>query len=145
VKRVALVAMLLVLLGTAVEARPEPTGSALPGLGPYDEMMTAQMNARTELEAATADGDDSSGNGVFYGLGIRIRPVANGASLFHTGSIPGTSTLAVRTADGFAWVVAFNSRPQDRNGFRRDVERGLSAAKGKVKRWPDGDLFGHNQ
>jgi len=82
---------------------------------------------------------------VYYGLGIRIRPVTNGANLFHTGSIPGTSALAVRTGDGFAWVVMFNSRPQDRNGFRGDVDRGLWVAKGKVKRWPDGDLFGQNQ
>jgi CubicO group peptidase (beta-lactamase class C family) len=105
----------------------------------------AEMNARAKPEAATADGDESNGNGVFYGLGIRIRPVTNGANLFHTGSIPGTSTLAVRTADGFAWVVAFNSRPQDRNGFRGDIDRGLWVAKGKVKRWPDGDLFEPNQ
>jgi len=105
----------------------------------------AEMNARTRLDAVTADGDESNGNGVFYGLGIRIRPVANGANLFHTGSLPGTNTLAVRTADGFAWVVAFNSRPKDRNGFRGEVDRGLWVAKGKVKRWPDGDLFGPNQ
>jgi len=105
----------------------------------------ADMNARAELKLTTAEGDESNGNGVYYGLGIRIRPVTNGANLFHTGSIPGTSTLAVRTGDGFAWVVMFNSRPQDRNGFRGDVDRGLWVAKGKVKRWPDGDLFGQNQ
>ena len=78
------------------------------------------------------------------GLGIRVRPVRHGANLFHTGSIPGTSTLAVRSADGFAWVVAFNSRPQDRNGFRGELDRGLWAAKGKVKTWPDGNLFDRN-
>jgi len=105
----------------------------------------AEMNARTRLEAGTADGDEASGNGVFYGLGIRIRPITHGANLFHTGSLPGTNALAVRTADGFAWVVAFNSRPQDRGGFRGEADRGLWAAKGKVKRWPDGDLFGQNQ
>ena len=69
---------------------------------------------------------------MYYGLGIRVRPVKNGANLFHTGSIPGTSTLAVRTADGFAWVVMFNGRPQDRNGFRGEVDQGLWAAKRKV-------------
>jgi CubicO group peptidase (beta-lactamase class C family) len=104
----------------------------------------AEMNARSELKEVT-EGDESNGNGVYYGLGIRVRTVRNGANLFHTGSIPGTSTLAVRTADGFAWVVMFNGRPQDKNGFRGDVDRGLWAAKSKVKRWPDGDLFGQIQ
>jgi N-acyl-D-amino-acid deacylase len=100
----------------------------------------AEMNAPGLKEPPS--GDESGGNGVFYGLGIRVRPVKNGANLFHTGSIPGTSNLAVRSADGFAWVVTFNSRPQDRNGFRADADRGLWDAKRKVKRWPDGDLFG---
>ena len=100
----------------------------------------ADMNAPRLKESP--DGDESATNGVYYGLGIRIRPVkSGGANLFHTGSIPGTSTLAVRTADGFAWVVMFNGRPQDKNGFRGDVDRGLWAAKSKVKRWPAGDLF----
>ena len=103
----------------------------------------AEMNAQRLKESP--GGEESTGNGVYYGLGIRIRPVKNGANLFHTGSIPGTSTLAVRTADGFAWVVAFNSRPQDKNGFRGDVDRGLWAAKGQVKHWPSGDLFGQIQ
>jgi len=40
VKRLVLVAALLVALGAA-EARAEPTGAALPGLESYDEMMTA--------------------------------------------------------------------------------------------------------
>ena len=40
-KRLVLVAALLVVLGAAVEARAEPTGSALPGLESYDEMMAA--------------------------------------------------------------------------------------------------------
>ena len=103
----------------------------------------AQMTARDVRESA--DGDESTGHGVYYGLGIRIRPVKNGANLFHTGSIPGTSNLAVRAADGYTWVVMFNGRPQDKNGFRGDVDRGLWAAKNKVKHWPDGDLFGRYQ
>ncbi len=108
------------------------------GAALLDAATLAEMNAPRLKES---EGEDSSGTGVYYGLGIRIRPVKNGANLFHTGSIPGTSTLGVRTADGFAWVVMFNSRPQDKNGFRGDVDRGLWAAKGKVKQWPRGDLF----
>jgi N-acyl-D-amino-acid deacylase len=114
------------------------------GAALLDTATLAEMNARTRLEAVTADGDESNGNGVFYGLGIRIRPIRNGANLFHTGSLPGTNTLAVRSADGFAWVAAFNSRPLDRHGFRGELDHGLWIAKGKVKTWPDGDLFGHH-
>jgi len=51
----------------------------------------------------------------------------------------------VRAADGYTWVVMFNGRPQDKNGFRGDVDRGLWAVKNKVKHWPDGDLFGRYQ
>ena len=100
----------------------------------------AEMNAAPGLREGKT-GDDANADGVSYGLGIRVRRVRNGANLFHTGSIPGTSTLAVRTADGFAWVVTFNRRPQDRNGFRGDVDRGLWSAKSRVKSWPAGDLF----
>ena len=100
----------------------------------------AEMNAAPGSREGKT-GDDANAEGVSYGLGIRIRRVRNGANLFHTGSIPGTSTLAVRAADGFTWVVMFNGRPQDKNGFRADVDRGLWVAKGKVKRWPNGDLF----
>jgi CubicO group peptidase (beta-lactamase class C family) len=100
----------------------------------------AEMNAPSGLREGKT-GDDANADGVSYGLGIRVRRVRNGANLFHTGSIPGTSTLAVRTADGFAWVVAFNSRPQERNGFRGEVDRGLWTAKSRVKSWPAGDLF----
>ena len=39
----------------------------------------------------------------------------------------------------------FNGRPQDRNGFRGEVDQGLWAAKRKVTTWPDGDLFGRNR
>ena len=104
----------------------------------------AEMNARSGLKAATGDEDTSRDRAVYYGLGINVRPLRSGANLFHFGSLPGTSTIAVRSADGFAWVATFNSRPQDRNGFRRELDHGLWVAKDKVKSWPDGDLFGRN-
>jgi len=103
-----------------------------------------EMNANSRLSATAIEAEGYNTNGTFYGLGINVRPVRNGANLFHFGSLPGTSTLAVRTADGFAWVAAFNGRPQDRKGFRGELDRGLWVAKGKVKTWPDGNLFDRN-
>ena len=103
----------------------------------------AEMNARPNLPEAAGD-DESNPPGSVYGLGIRIRQGQNGVNLWHGGSLPGTNTLAVRTADGFTWVVAFNGRPRDRSGFRSEVDRGLWTAKAKVQTWPDADLFANN-
>jgi N-acyl-D-amino-acid deacylase len=62
-------------------------------------------------------------------------------NLWHEGSLPGTTTLAVRTADGFAWVAAFNGRPREREAFQGELDRGLWTARRQVRKWPDGDLF----
>jgi len=101
----------------------------------------AEMNARPNLQPAPGDDDERMAEGVFYGLGINARVVKNGLNLWHGGSLAGTSTFAVRTADGYAWVAAFNSRPRDRSAFRGELDRGLWTARSKVKKWPDGDLF----
>ena len=71
---------------------------------------------------------------------MRVRPVKGGQNIWHFGSLPGTVTIALRSADGFAWVVAFNGRPADRNVFRYAVDRALWETKAKVKSWPAGDL-----
>jgi N-acyl-D-amino-acid deacylase len=106
-----------------------------------DAATVARMQAGSGLREAPGDDDERQAPGAFYGLGIRVRRVKNGLNLWHGGSLPGTSALAVRTFDGFAWVVAFNSRPRDRSAFRGEVDRGLWMAKSMVKAWPDGDLF----
>jgi CubicO group peptidase (beta-lactamase class C family) len=76
-----------------------------------------------------------------YGLGFLVRPLKSGFNWWHAGSLAGTKTLAVRTAAGYAWVVTFNTRPKDRNGFARDVDETLWRAAKAVRAWPDGDLF----
>ena len=101
----------------------------------------AEMNARPNLQPAPGDDEEKLAEAVFYGLGINARAVKNGLNLWHGGSLPGTSAFAVRTADGYAWVAAFNGRPQDRSAFRGELDRGLWAAGNKVKKWPDGELF----
>ena len=98
-----------------------------------------RMNAHAGLQDG-AGGEDGVASGSFYALGVRVRPAKGGVNTWHFGSLPGTVTIALRSADGFAWVVAFNGRPADRNVFRYAVDRALWEAKGKVKRWPAGDL-----
>ncbi|MFQ5731951.1 MAG: penicillin-binding protein, partial [Planctomycetaceae bacterium] len=48
---------------------------------------------------------------VYYGLGWSVRRVAGKAiNTWHTGSLPGTSTILVRRHDGLSWVVLMNRR-----------------------------------
>jgi N-acyl-D-amino-acid deacylase len=48
----------------------------------------------------------------WYGLGWMVRSVkAEGENWWHTGSLPGTMAILVRTHDGRAWAALFNSRP----------------------------------
>ena len=107
--------------------------------GPNPLEIRAPAEARRRER--TANTQEKLAKAVYYGLGINVRAVKGGLNLWHGGSLPGTSTFALRTADGYAWVAAFNGRPEDRSGFRRELDRGLWEARGKVGKWPDGDLF----
>lgn len=79
----------------------------------------------------------------YYGLGWNVRPAGGGANWWHTGSLPGTAALLVRTYHGLAWAVLFNSRPEGANSteYRTELDRLLWQAAGEVRHWPDEDLF----
>lgn len=82
------------------------------------------------------------GKASFYGLGTLVRPVTGGDNWFHSGSQSGMKALAVRYANGNAWVVAVNTRPKDRDGFAGDLDRSLIQAAQRVGRgWPGGSLW----
>lgn len=98
------------------------------------EATVHEMRARPDIPGAGS-------SPVFYALGIEVRHVAGGDNWWHDGSQPGVVTFAVRTAEGFAWVAAFNSRPRDQTGFVRDLDGALWKAAGQVVHWPAGDLF----
>ena len=78
-----------------------------------------------------------------YGLGVQVTRTHQGNNWWHGGSQPGVQTLAVRAANGLAWVVAFNSSPKDkaRESFFGQFDKALWKAAGAVKVWPEGDLF----
>lgn len=82
-----------------------------------------------------------SGQRKFYGLGVEVAKTKQGANWWHGGSQPGVQTLALRTAAGYAWVIAFNSRPNDKHAFFGAYDKALWRAARSVKSWPQGDLF----
>ena len=77
----------------------------------------------------------------YYGMGWLVRPSGNDANWWHTGSLPGTYSIVVRTSNGFAWAALFNTRPKDEDAFAREVDNALWNAYNGVTSWPAVDLF----
>jgi len=77
----------------------------------------------------------------YYGLGWSVRPVGKYANWWHGGSLPGTTTLLVRTHHGYCWAALFNSRPEAAGKLSGDLDSGLWKAFAEVANWPDRDLF----
>lgn len=93
-----------------------------------------------EMQARPAIAEAKTAN-VYYGLGVLVRPYENGANIWHGGTQPGMSALALRNLDGSSWVVAFNSLPKDRSAFASEYDRQLQAARARMRGWPSGNLF----
>jgi N-acyl-D-amino-acid deacylase len=83
------------------------------------------------------------GDSSYYALGWQIRPQANGANWWHSGSLPGTSTLLVHTSAGFDWAILLNARPEDVgiNEFHAALDKLMWQAFAEVTSWPQHDLF----
>ncbi len=92
----------------------------------------------------TLDGD-SAGDAppVYYSCGWHNRVVAEGRmNHWHTGSLPGTSTLLVRRHDGRNWVILFNARVSPHTSqLSSEADRLLHRAADQVTEWPEYDLF----
>lgn len=80
---------------------------------------------------------------VYYGLGWQVRRLGNSGkvNLWHTGSLPGTTSIAVLRWDGFAWVFLANQRSEDAALPDGAIDPALHQGVDGVKSWPDVDLF----
>jgi CubicO group peptidase (beta-lactamase class C family) len=83
-------------------------------------------------------------DGWYYGLGWQVRPVTSGGTgrnTWHTGSMPGTYTLLVRTYNGLSWAALFNRRDDASGKSYGDIDQAMWTAANGVKSWPTHDLF----
>ncbi len=83
-------------------------------------------------------------DGWYYGLGWQVRPVTSGGTgrnTWHTGSLPGTFTIVVRTYNGMSWAALFNRRDDASGKSYGDIDAALWTAASGVKSWPTNDLF----
>ncbi len=76
-----------------------------------------------------------AGAAVYYALGWQVRPTGGDANWWHTGSLPGTSTILVRTANNLSWVALFNSRPAASDSFFNELDSELWRAVNGVTEW----------
>lgn len=98
--------------------------------------------ALSQVFAKPSIGVNSSG--WYYGLGWQVRPVTTGGTgrnTWHTGSLPGTYSLVVRTYDGLSWAVLFNQRDDASGLGYSDIDPLLWTAAGKVTAWPAHNLY----
>ncbi len=86
---------------------------------------------------------DGSLNDSYYACGWSVRPIGkNGkANYWHNGSLPGTSTLLVRRADGLSWAALFNQRSEDKTLSDGAIDSALHRAAAAVAEWPAHNLF----
>ena len=78
---------------------------------------------------------------IHYGMGWSIRPVRDDANWWHSGSLPGTTSILVRTHHGMAWAAIFNSRPKDWPQFSGELDQIMWQGVRDVSSWPSHDLF----
>jgi N-acyl-D-amino-acid deacylase len=75
-----------------------------------------------------------------YACGWLVRPTLGDATWSHGGSLPGTTSILVRTYHNFAWAAAFNARSTTGN-LDGELEAALWAGNALVTSYPTHDLF----
>jgi CubicO group peptidase (beta-lactamase class C family) len=111
-------------------------GQRTPASGPL--LSPASFKQLINRPEATA----SANSPVFYGLGVNVRAFNNGQhNLFHSGSLPGTSTMAMSFANGVSLVLMMNGRVplEKREASVSDTQRLLTEAASKAKA-PTGEV-----
>ena len=78
-----------------------------------------------------------------YGKDAKPAGWASSSSNFwlRTGSMSGTSALIKAQKDGYSWVFISNSSSWNGPGLARQMNREITQALRKVKKWPEADYF----
>jgi N-acyl-D-amino-acid deacylase len=89
----------------------------------------------------TGSGAPVCANGAcYYAAGWWVRPTQGDASWWHGGTLPGTTSMLVRTHHNFAWVGLFNTRSLTAN-LEAELDAALGNAFGGAASFPAHDLF----
>lgn len=95
----------------------------------------------------TGSGPSACSNGAcYYAAGWWVGPTQGDANWSHTGDLPGTTALLVRTYSRFSWVALFNANPLFTANppgvdFKAEVDAALWNGLAHVTSYPTHDLF----
>lgn len=82
-----------------------------------------------------------STSAAWYAKGWQVRPSLGDANWWHTGGLPGTTTIVVRNYGGVTWAAFFNSQPSNVDAFVGELDSGMWTALASVTSWPSYDQF----
>ena len=112
----------LARFGVVTDGRPTPADILSPG-------SITEMTARNSQLFPTGTS--------WYGLGWSVRPPPQD-NWSHGGSLPGTSSILVRSYHGFTWAAVFNARAAN---LDTELDQALWTALAGVSSFPSHDLF----
>ena len=98
------------------------------------------LSAELVAQMTGSGPDQCAGGACYYAFGWWVRPVQGDANWWHTGTLPGATSILVRTYDNFSFVGLFNTRSLTAN-LEAEVDAALSKAFAGVTSFPTHDLF----
>ena len=98
------------------------------------------LSAQRIAEMTASGPDQCAGGACYYAFGWWVRPTQGDANWWHTGTLPGTTSILVRTYNNVAWVGLFNTRSLTAN-LEVEVDAALQSAFAGVTSFPTQDLF----
>lgn len=115
----------LVRFTTLFDGRPQPADLLPP-------RQVAQIHARPSFARPVEEARN------FYGLGWKFfeREDASFRNWFHSGSLPGTMAMLIRSDNGLTWAALFNLRPRNSGAAFQDLDRTMWEAVNGVTSWP---------
>ncbi len=79
----------------------------------------------------------------YYALGWHVRPGMRNEIIWHTGSLPGSTGVLYRAADGLVWAALFNSHPDSSgDAFLVDLITEMGKAAFMDELWWAAGIFG---
>ena len=79
----------------------------------------------------------------YYAQGWSVINFGSGKNVWHAGSLPGTSTMMIRSQYGYDYALFFNRRDESgATSYTLEMDNAMWNAYSQVTQWPTHDLFG---